>query len=749
MRILPTLAFSLAGWVASGPLPAGAPPDWRATGPWGGPVSALEVPDPDGNRAYALTYGGLYRSDDHGANWTLTPSPNPSVRYHTQTRIAVSRADSERVVLVHATQAFLSSDGGQTWAELELAAAAAAGQSVSIVDSVAVHPHDPDRVAVFLRVFDPQLGPHPVVWISADAGATFVASSVPPLPQCGVASSGSVFAATYAGEQLVYLHHEICPGGAQARARIWEGMNLATVGSIADGEVLVVDQQLYARSGTLVTSAAIVGGAASILRNDSRRLQGMADGSLVSGAREGLFRSANGGQAWTRISNASFGLAGSEARYSGVAARFADPERWIAGNEDGLFVSVNSGDTWAFSSQGLSGFNLRVVAVDPLRPQRYWVGVGEHWGGYDPSQQVLYRTSDDGGSWQISNLASMAMRLRDIVIDPDTVSDADGTHLYASGLGCPIAQLCPGFPTLGHGLYRSLNGGETWTPMAPMVPGVSTFNNHRDLVLVTDAGTIGARKLLVTSSKPALGLVATTTDSGASWGITSAGLPTSQQGNSLSDALDLALAPSNPNRVYLATTTSAAAGQKPTDPSGVFVSNDGGQSWGHRSVGLPSFSPVNAEPGTVKVASHPLDADIAWTVTNEFDAAENSLHSRVFRTMDGGATWQEASTGLPFDRHTALAADPLQPGQVYLGSASGVFWSHDSGASWQRLGSPLPGTVQSIAVGPTDIYVAGLRGVHRIARPIRGDPIFCSGFDPTLGRRPLSAECSGRLSGAQ
>lgn len=748
MRFFMASLVLLASWVAVGPALAGSAVDWRATGPWGGPVSALDVPDPDGDRAYALTYGGLYRTDDRGATWMLTPSPNPSVRYHTQTRIAVSRADPERIALVHADQAFLSGDGGQSWTELDVAAAANATEFVSIVDSVALHQANSDRLAVFLRTFDPNAGSRLLAWISFDAGVSFAATQVPQLPQCATSNVGSVFAAAYAADQLLYLHHNQCPGGAIARARVWSGPDLAVVGSASSGELAIVGAQFYSRSGTLVTQASIAGGGASILRNDSRRVQAMGDGSIVSGAREGLFRTSNGGVAWTRISNASFGLGGSEARFSGVAGGFAGQERWIAGNEDGLFVSADSGGSWTFSSAGLSGFNLRAIAVDPVRPHRYWVGVGEHWSGWDASQRVLYRTSDDGASWQFSNLASQAMRLRDIVLDPGTVSDPGTLHLYASGLGCPIAAVCQQYSALTHGLYRSIDGGATWSPLAPMVPGATAAINHRDLVLDPDAGTIGARRLLVTSSIPAVGMVATTMDSGSSWTVTNAGLPTSQQGNSLSDALDLALAPSNPNRVYLSTTTSATSGQTPTDPSGVFVSNNGGQSWVHRSNGLPTFSPVNAEPGTVKVATHPLDADIAWTVTNEFDAVRNTLHSRVFRTLDGGAFWEEASTGLPFDRHTALAADPLQPGQVYLGSASGVFWSHDSGASWQRLGSPRPGTVQAIAVGLTDVYVAGLNGVHRIARPQRADPIFCSSFDPTSGLRPLSADCSGRLSGA-
>jgi photosystem II stability/assembly factor-like uncharacterized protein len=89
----------------------------------------------------------------------------------------------------------------------------------------------------------------------------------------------------------------------------------------------------------------------------------------------------------------------------------------------------------------------------------------------------------------------------------------------------------------------------------------------------------------------------------------------------------------------------------------------------------------------------------------------------VFRSVDGGATWETASRGLPPINLSALAIDH-QEGTLYAGyggfcqlltnCTSGLFTSGDGGATW--IGINFPGGVEAIAVDPTDsrvLYAAG------------------------------------------
>jgi hypothetical protein len=66
----------------------------------------------------------------------------------------------------------------------------------------------------------------------------------------------------------------------------------------------------------------------------------------------------------------------------------------------------------------------------------------------------------------------------------------------------------------------------------------------------------------------------------------------------------------------------------------------------------------------------------------------------VFKSMDTGATWQAANSGLslgsPYRTAVALAIDPGNPGTVYAVSFSGVFKSTDDGISWNPASAGLP-----------------------------------------------------------
>ncbi len=70
---------------------------------------------------------------------------------------------------------------------------------------------------------------------------------------------------------------------------------------------------------------------------------------------------------------------------------------------------------------------------------------------------------------------------------------------------------------------------------------------------------------------------------------------------------------------------------------------------------------------------------------------------RVYRTRDGGASWQDASRGLPEEPQFvnvlrgAMAKDPADPGGVFFGTTMGqVYGTRDGGESWEQLPLQLP-----------------------------------------------------------
>ncbi|WP_433269342.1 WD40/YVTN/BNR-like repeat-containing protein [Actinosynnema sp. CS-041913] len=124
---------------------------------------------------------------------------------------------------------------------------------------------------------------------------------------------------------------------------------------------------------------------------------------------------------------------------------------------------------------------------------------------------------------------------------------------------------------------------------------------------------------------------------------------------------------------------------------GVYRSSDGGGTWESIAEGLPSdfgFAMVVHPHRPEVIYNFPLAAD-----SNRFPPNGDCA---VYRSPDGGATWTALRTGLPSGFWTAVMRDAMcvdtaTPAGVYFGSRSGeVYASADEGESWYRVAEHLP-----------------------------------------------------------
>jgi photosystem II stability/assembly factor-like uncharacterized protein len=280
--------------------------------------------------------------------------------------------------------------------------------------------------------------------------------------------------------------------------------------------------------------------------------------------------------------------------------------------------------------------------------------------------------------------------------------------------------------TASGGLWKTVNNGTTWKPVFEREPTVSlgavaVAPSNPEVVWV-GTGEANARNSVSWGDG-----VYKSTDGGKSW--THVGLADSRHIGRI------VIHPKNPDIVFV-----AALGHLwgPNPERGLYRTTDGGKTWKAVKV-------VNADTGFIDVAMDPSDPNTlyaaAYQVRRDAFAGGNPAvqfgpGSSLFKTADGGDTWQRMTEGLPNRPlgRCGLAVSRKDPRVVYAvvqtdktatGVAGqgpkkgdkvetgGVFRSADRGQTWTKLNDlcPRPFYYGQIRIDPNDdrrIYVLGI-----------------------------------------
>lgn len=221
--------------------------------------------------------------------------------------------------------------------------------------------------------------------------------------------------------------------------------------------------------------------------------------------------------------------------------------------------------------------------------------------------------------------------------------------------------------TFGRGMWRSVDAGDTWMP-------------------VGDAGAVNQ--------------------------------PWDGAGIAHPKVTAAAVAPLEPGVVY--------AG---TEPSALFRSDDGGESWRE----LPALRELPSAP-TWSFPPRPYTSHVRWIAPDPLVPGRVSLAleaGALVHTGDGGRTWGDRRPGAPVDTHTAAPVRSM-PGRLLVAAGDGYFESPDGGTTWLRPDEGLPhtylwglaadeaGDVTLVSGAPDAFRAHGLRGtstssIHRRA----------------------------------
>ncbi len=345
----------------------------------------------------------------------------------------------------------------------------------------------------------------------------------------------------------------------------------------------------------------------------------------------------------------SIGPAGMSGRVTAIDVNLQDPKIiFVGAASGGLWRSKDGGVKWKPVFDKERVLSIGAIAIDQKNPDVIWVGTGEG----NPRNSIssgygLYRSLDGGDTWQLMGLEKTRNIYRIIV------SPVNSDVVYVGAIGSPWG------PQKERGLYRTKDGGKTWEKILY----VNEQTGVADMVMDPS----NPQKLFVAmwehhrwpwffkSGGPGSGLYVTY-DGGDNWKKLTAddGLPKGELGR-----IGLAIARSDPNYVYAFIESKK---------NGLYRSVDGGKTWQLR--------------GTKNIGDRPFYyADIHVDPKNENRVY--TLFSRVNVSEDGGKTFQPLIGWNIHPDHHAWWISPDNPDFMIEGNDGGLAITYDRGKTWR------------------------------------------------------------------
>ncbi|MGA2267554.1 MAG: glycoside hydrolase [Bryobacteraceae bacterium] len=315
----------------------------------------------------------------------------------------------------------------------------------------------------------------------------------------------------------------------------------------------------------------------------------------------------------------------------------------------GVWKSTDAGRTWQPIFDDQPTGSIGAIAVAPSDPNIVYVGSGEGLQRPDLSTgDGIYKSTDAGKTWTHLGLRD-GQQIPQIAVDPRNPS-----RLFVAVLGHPYG------PNEERGIYRSTDGGQTF-----------------DKVLYKDENT-GGSDVAIDPANPntvyaALwesrqgpwenaawdgknGGIFKSTDGGATWRQLTQGL-----GDGVTQA-NLAIAPSDPKRIY----ASLASGRG----TGIYRSDDAGESWTRITTDPRPAARIGG--GDLPVpAVDPKNADIVY-----------SASVVTWKSIDGGKTWTGIRGAPGGDDYQHIWINPNHPEIMLIVSDQGAIVTVNGGQTW-------------------------------------------------------------------
>ena len=366
-----------------------------------------------------------------------------------------------------------------------------------------------------------------------------------------------------------------------------------------------------------------------------------------------------------------------------VAALAVDPTNanvvYAGAAGGGVWKTTDGGVNWRPLTDAQPSLAVGSIAIDPSNHSTVYVGTGEeNFSGDSYYGAGILKSVNGGSSWT---------QIKGPFVGPFSSSGYDGGGRIGaiavepgnSAVILAAVEMPIGFNTNLTAVYRTEDGGTTWTAVLPPYQNPPPYFHYGTAVLFDPSnGNVAYAALYYDGVYKSL-------DAGKTWvhvnGTGSNILPSTNVGR-----ITLAIAPSSPTTLYAGIQDTSTAGLL-----GLFKTTDGGANW-VKLVNTPDYCGQQCW----------YDQAIAVAPTNPNEVFVGGAYgSFVYRSMDGGLHWTDVTQGangfyLHVDMHS-----------LAFSSDSSVLYAGNDGGVWrasQPTATPVPWAELNDALAITEFY---------------------------------------------
>ena len=693
---------------------------WRLVGPFrGGRTRAVAgVPSRPNLFYIGVVNGGVWRSDDYGRTWApiFDGQPTQSIG---SIAVAPSRPDTiyvasgeglERPDLSVGNGIYKSTDAGKTWTHLGL-------RDAQQIPALAVDPRNPDRI--FAAALGHPYGPNAErgIFRSTDGGASWEkvlykdentgGSDVEIDPQnpdvvyaalwqsrLGPSEDNNQFSGTGGGlfkstdggrnwkkltnglpQDLVEINVAIAPSEPRRLYATLSTTHPSRYGS--DDGLGFYRSDDGGESWQRITSdprpaMKIGGGDLPVPKVDPQNPDVVYSASIVT------VRSTDGGKSWTGIRGAPGGD-----DYQNLWINPEHPNIILLVSDQGAIVSVNGGETW---SSWYNQPTAQLFHVSATNEFPYKVCGAQQESG---SVCILSRANDGeitNRDWHPVGVIEYGYVAPD-PLDPDIIYGAGRTEVSR--------------------FHWSTGQTENVTPIPLRLAAADYQGKSKREKYRVDR----TEPILFSPVDPhvlyyAASAVFETRDGGYSWRTISPDLTREHPGIPASVGEQAAANPKADQQRGAVYALAASFRDRNTlwagtDDGLVWITHDGGKNW--RNITPPELT---AWSKVTQISPSHFDDQTAYMSVSRFRL--DDLHPYLYRTRDGGKTWESIARGLPDDAPVnTVREDPVSKNLLFAGTENAVWVSFNGGDQWQSLELNLPHTsMRDLVVHENDLIVA-------------------------------------------